>query len=480
MRRFIWIPLGIVGLLAAACSSGATASDEPAPPPEALGGVEVEAAATVAASQPDGGAASRDASGPEPKPAPSFSAGQRAITASVTGATAAEPYQFAFAISIDPFPDLPTGLTLEGSGAVDSSNAVSALRIDLSSLTAVITAQEGMSADDIAQVSALLGTEPIEFLVADGAAYIRWPFLGQSLGVATDWLMLPAEAIETAGAEVGASTDQLFEPTAFLTLFQEMADVAEVGREKVRGVETTHYRGVLDLRTVAQAYGLEEQIGAPATLGIAEDDLTALLLVPVDLWIDDADRLRRIEMRWDLGPVADVSEAAGITFSFELYAFGEPVTIALPAPDEVTDISDILLSSLSEVGDAVAFDGAAAGGGVYGSDPDLDALWDACAAGDLSACDRLYFESPVGSEYERFGDTCGEQREPGGLCAGAVGGGVYGSDPGLDALWDSCAGADFGACDRLYFESPVGSEYERFGGTCGERRKQGGLCAPAA
>ena len=275
-----------------------------------------------------------------------------------------------------------------------------------------------MSADDIAQVSALLGTEPIEFLVADGAAYIRWPFLGQSLGVATDWLMLPAEAIETAGAEVGASTDQLFEPTAFLTLFQEMADVAEVGREKVRGVETTHYRGVLDLRTVAQAYGLEEQIGAPATLGIAEDDLTALLLVPVDLWIDDADRLRRIEMRWDLGPVADVSEAVGITFSFELYAFGEPVTIALPAPDEVTDISDILLSSLSEVGDAVAFDGAAAGGGVYGSDPDLDALWDACAAGDLSACDRLYFESPVGSEYERFGDTCGEQREPGGLCAG--------------------------------------------------------------
>ncbi len=52
----------------------------------------------------------------------------------------------------------------------------------------------------------------------------------------------------------------------------------------------------------------------------------------------------------------------------------------------------------------------------YGDDPLLDALWDGCEAGDMADCDQLYFDSPIGSEYEEFGDTCGRRREPGGIC----------------------------------------------------------------
>ncbi|WP_324649265.1 hypothetical protein [Georgenia sp. H159] len=51
-------------------------------------------------------------------------------------------------------------------------------------------------------------------------------------------------------------------------------------------------------------------------------------------------------------------------------------------------------------------------GGSYGDDPRLDGLWDACADGDGQACDTLYMESPAGSEYEEFGDTCGGRYEP--------------------------------------------------------------------
>ena len=39
----------------------------------------------------------------------------------------------------------------------------------------------------------------------------------------------------------------------------------------------------------------------------------------------------------------------------------------------------------------------------YGDDPYLDRLWDDCSAGDMLACEDLYWESPVGSEYEDFG-----------------------------------------------------------------------------
>ncbi|TDE88576.1 hypothetical protein EXU48_22910 [Occultella glacieicola] len=56
------------------------------------------------------------------------------------------------------------------------------------------------------------------------------------------------------------------------------------------------------------------------------------------------------------------------------------------------------------------------GRGDYGSDPHLDRLHDQCEAGDYAACDDLYFESPVGSEYEEFGDTCGGRTDGGTLC----------------------------------------------------------------
>ncbi len=45
----------------------------------------------------------------------------------------------------------------------------------------------------------------------------------------------------------------------------------------------------------------------------------------------------------------------------------------------------------------------------YGDDPELDALWDGCAAGDGATCDQLFDAAPLGSDYERFGSTCGDR-----------------------------------------------------------------------
>ena len=110
-----------------------------------------------------------------------------------------------------------------------------------------------------------------------------------------------------------------------------------------------------------------------------------------------------------------------------------------------------------------------------GDDAALDALWDSCAAGSGQACDDLFFQAPLGSEYERFGTTCGDRfTVVGQFCASELdsadpGVDTRGDDAALDALWDSCAAGDGQACDDLYFESPLGSDYERFGDTCGDR-----------
>lgn len=47
----------------------------------------------------------------------------------------------------------------------------------------------------------------------------------------------------------------------------------------------------------------------------------------------------------------------------------------------------------------------------FGDDPVLDQWWTECAEGSGYACDRLFAEAPVGSAYEEFGLTCGDRPE---------------------------------------------------------------------
>lgn len=66
-------------------------------------------------------------------------------------------------------------------------------------------------------------------------------------------------------------------------------------------------------------------------------------------------------------------------------------------------------------------------------------------------------------------DACGIDLEGGDPEPALEVGQNYGDNPTLDALWDQCGGGDGAACDTLYNISEVGSDYERFGGTCGDR-----------
>ncbi len=79
------------------------------------------------------------------------------------------------------------------------------------------------------------------------------------------------------------------------------------------------------------------------------------------------------------------------------------------ALDEATtncELASELLSSDPEPPTDLAFDAEPRD---YGDDAALDRLWDACEGGLGEACDELWAEAPVGSNYERFGVTCGER-----------------------------------------------------------------------
>jgi len=171
-------------------------------------------------------------------------------------------------------------------------------------------------------------------------------------------------------------------------------------------------------------------------------------------------------------------DAAGFSI-FDLMTLGldpgaepdaEMIAAFLRCGDEFVEAG---IMDLGDVFNSGAFSESSGGIDTYGDDPRLDGLWDACGSGDRTACDELYWEAPIGSEYENFARSCGGTLEGSndGSCAEAYRGSdaAYGDDPRLDALYDSCADGDMAACDELYWEAPVYSEYEMFGNLCGDR-----------
>jgi len=174
-------------------------------------------------------------------------------------------------------------------------------------------------------------------------------------------------------------------------------------------------------------------------------------------------------------------------------ALAGEVSDILAAPAEVSADCDAGPEVLPEDWDD-AGDGSQAYS--YGDDPALDGLQDACASGDMAACDTLYRDSPVGSVYESFGGTCGERTEYlAGDCSEHADGEPAPVVPAPDAepeavepapadedplasLRTACAAGDAQACDSLWAQSPVGSEDELFGATCGGRLEpEDGTCS---
>ena len=62
-----------------------------------------------------------------------------------------------------------------------------------------------------------------------------------------------------------------------------------------------------------------------------------------------------------------------------------------------------MLNTSDDVPEELPFDQPS----TYGDDAALDLLWDECADGSGEACDTLWSNAPLGSEYEEFGVSCG-------------------------------------------------------------------------
>jgi len=143
----------------------------------------------------------------------------------------------------------------------------------------------------------------VEAVYEGGALYVRFSGLAGLLpGLATggrDWLR----------ADLGADGEALGEyldlgegdPTRLLETLEAAGVFAEVGSERVRGVETTRYRG-----SVASSR--------------------------VDVWVGTDGLVRRVT----------VTDGEGTDVRLELFDFGADVEVERPPDDEVAELGDLL------------------------------------------------------------------------------------------------------------------------------------------
>jgi hypothetical protein len=157
----------------------------------------------------------------------------------------------------------------------------------------------------------------------------------------TVWMQVPPSLrAETGGkpwARMSAGTSALGtgvqqpDPASMLESLRGLSDTLEKkGRVRVRGAETTHYRAKLDMAKAFEGMPASERESGEAMMKLFGGSMS----MPVDLYIDDADRVRRMEMKYELELL---EQKMALELKMELFDFGTRVAFKRPAPHLVAD-----------------------------------------------------------------------------------------------------------------------------------------------
>ncbi|HVD38929.1 MAG TPA: hypothetical protein VNC15_08880, partial [Solirubrobacterales bacterium] len=111
-------------------------------------------------------------------------------------------------------------------------------------------------------------------------------------------------------------------------------DVRKLGKEKVRGVETTRYRGTLDPSEEAQK--LRENGSDDFATKVKEEGSP----VKVEAWIDGDELVRRMRIV-SSHPAAEGNPEMTIDMTVDLFDFGYEAKIEAPDSDEVFDATSL-------------------------------------------------------------------------------------------------------------------------------------------
>lgn len=206
-----------------------------------------------------------------------------------------------------------------------------------------VSSANGKRASLEARVGGPAGTEDLRMSeVFDGTAiYLKSRAFESELPEGKRWLKID---LAKTYKNVGLNLDQLTGPAGnnprdSLQYLRALGDIHRMGTESVRGVETTHYKGTLNLSRAINRLKPSERKAARAGFqrllkGGGFSDET-----PTEVWIDKNKLVRRERVLFSFEPVPGKKGTADTTM--ELFDFGTTVAVRVPAKDEVEDVTEL-------------------------------------------------------------------------------------------------------------------------------------------
>jgi hypothetical protein len=230
-------------------------------------------------------------------------------------------------------------LAAENTQAAESSRFTMDVQFDVAGHDPVTMHGEGVTTGD--GKSGLVTMEipsagTIEERIVDGALYMK---LGDLVPLSKlhgkQWVKVNADAlgsgeVGSTGLAAQAGADG---PRQGLEYLQGLSgDVTKVGDDTVAGQHATHYKAQIDYAKVADELpeSKADQRGKIAKLGI----------VPADVWIDDHDRVVKMQFAIDGNSIGEDAEGK-VELTLEITDFGVPVDVQAPPADEVIDFSSL-------------------------------------------------------------------------------------------------------------------------------------------
>lgn len=226
------------------------------------------------------------------------------------------------------------------SGGFDTPGKRAQMTLDMSSLAKLLA---GFGGSLGGSSSGDLPTDPaswkLEAIQDGGTVYVRLPLLDDKLPAGKTWIKGNAEELAAqGGSELGqfgsfANTDPR---DAFAYLKAVSGSIETVGGESVRGVDTTHYRATIDAAKIESMLPAEQRQGLGSLDGLLGQ--AGLGAIPIDVWLDSDQRVRKLELSLELG---SGSQKASASLTMELYDYGEPLDVSLPSADQVVDAATL-------------------------------------------------------------------------------------------------------------------------------------------
>jgi hypothetical protein len=240
---------------------------------------------------------------------------------------------FAFAGADEPF-------ALSGEGAFDVKNERASFAVDMSSLAKLlggfVSGFPGADKADLPDFDDPAGWQ-LETVQDGDVAYVRLPAVADQLPEGKTWIRGTAGDVKAGGFDF-KELDPFArnDPRDVLEALRGLSgDIETVGTEDLRGVETTHYRARLDPAALAKQATARNADAASLFDRLAGQ--SGVTEIPLDIWIDGNGLVRKLTVDVD---ASDAAAGAGkVSLAFELWDYGEPVEIDVPAASQVADAS---------------------------------------------------------------------------------------------------------------------------------------------